>query len=243
MAKADLTPEQIADKAARKAEKKARKALESAATSTATSTADNTDAEMSAATPVAASEEDDKARAKREKKEAKKAEKKRRREQEESASATPVADVGTETAVNGDGERKSKKAKKNGSHQNGNDTPASAASTTASTPAPVASTSAATAAPAPSSAEVEAFLKENNISYDPESTSQELPPVLSFAALPLDDGVRKGLSGFAKPTPIQSASFPLMLAGRDVIGIAETGYVALCCVSLRQSARTGLSRD
>ncbi|KWU45953.1 DEAD-domain-containing protein, partial [Rhodotorula sp. JG-1b] len=113
-----------------------------------------------------------------------------------------------------DGKPKSKKAKKS----NGDET---ASTTASSTPAPVASTSTTAAAASP--AEVEAFLQENNISYDPASTSKELPPVLSFAALPLDDGVRKGLSGFAKPTPIQSASFPLMLAGRDVIGIAETG--------------------
>ena len=218
MAKADLTPEQLAQKAARKAEKKARKALESAATSTAPSTADNTDADVTPAPPAANGGEDEKARIKREKKEAKKAEKKRRREQgdegEGSASATPVADA--EANGDEDGKPKSKKAKKS----NGDET---ASTTASSTPAPVASTSTTAAAASP--AEVEAFLQENNISYDPASTSKELPPVLSFAALPLDDGVRKGLSGFAKPTPIQSASFPLMLAGRDVIGIAETGCV------------------
>ncbi|GAA5993090.1 hypothetical protein JCM10908_003101 [Rhodotorula pacifica] len=224
MAKADLTPEQLTQKAQRKAEKKARKAAlldSSAATSTATT---NTDTEMSTpATPAepANAEEDEKARVKREKKEAKKAEKKRRREQEqdESASATPAA-----SEQNGDEQQQEPKSKKAKKGNNGTETPSS---TAASTPAPVASTSTASSTPAPapaaSSAEVDAFLKENNISYDPASTSTELPPVLSFAALPLDDGVRKGLSGFAKPTPIQSASFPLMLAGRDVIGIAETG--------------------
>lgn len=79
------------------------------------------------------------------------------------------------------------------------------------------------AAPKASSADVAAFIKDNNISYEPESAVQDFAPVLSFAALPLDDGLRKGLAGFTKPTPIQSASFPITMAGRDVIGIAETG--------------------
>lgn len=79
----------------------------------------------------------------------------------------------------------------------------------------------------PSTPEIEAFLKENRVSYEPpETATSTFPPVLSFAALPLDEGVRKGLASYTKPTPIQSASFPVMMGGRDVIGIAETGYVA-----------------
>ncbi|KAM0790790.1 hypothetical protein ACM66B_004638 [Microbotryomycetes sp. NB124-2] len=84
-------------------------------------------------------------------------------------------------------------------------------------------TSAPVAAATASSPEVAAFIKENNISYEPESAATQFAPVLSFASLPLDDGLRKGLSGYTKPTPIQSASFPITMAGRDVIGIAETG--------------------
>ncbi|KAK4050796.1 RNA-dependent ATPase [Microbotryomycetes sp. JL201] len=78
-------------------------------------------------------------------------------------------------------------------------------------------------APASSPAEVQAFIKDNNISYEPETAAKQFAPVLSFANLPLDDGLRKGLAGFSKPTPIQSASFPITMAGRDVVGIAETG--------------------
>lgn len=84
---------------------------------------------------------------------------------------------------------------------------------------PLASTSAPI-----SSSDITAFLTDNRVSYEPpETATSTFPPVLSFAALPLDAGVRKGLAGYTKPTPIQSASFPVMMGGRDVIGIAETG--------------------
>lgn len=92
--------------------------------------------------------------------------------------------------------------------------------------APVASTSTPAAAPTgPTSAAISTFLKDNRVSHEPVEACAEYPPVLSFAALPLDDSVRKGLAQYTTPTPIQSASFPVMMGGRDVIGIAETGSV------------------
>ncbi|GAA6031605.1 hypothetical protein JCM8097_006545 [Rhodosporidiobolus ruineniae] len=212
MSKSDLTPEQAAAKAERKAAKKAAKAQKKEQAAVEAS-AEAGDAEMkdapaavAAATPEETDEER-KAREKREKKEKKKADKKRKREEDGAEDAAPAVEAGEEKA--------SKKSKKDKAAS-------STTPSTSSTPAPVASTSTA-AAPAASSADCAAFLKENNITYVPESTASDYPPVLSFAQLPLNDGVRKGLSGFAKPTPIQSASFPLMLGGRDVIGIAETG--------------------
>ncbi|BGP10215.1 ATP-dependent RNA helicase DBP3 [Rhodotorula toruloides] len=218
MAKADLTPEQLSAKQQRKADKKAKKAALKEAQQ------NGADEVMATAMPAGengAQEETDKERRKREKKE-------RKKRQREDDGEGQDAKVDGEEAKEGadakaDGERKSKKSKKNKDKAAlavSADTP-STPSTPASEPAPpVASTSTA---PAPSADEVDAFLSENNISYEPESAKTQFPPVLSFASLPLADGVRKGLSGFAKPTPIQSASFPLMLAGRDVIGIAETG--------------------
>ena len=89
---------------------------------------------------------------------------------------------------------------------------------------PAASTS--TVATPATKAECEAFLAENNISHEPEEAKDSFAPILSFASLPIEEGIRKGLSGYAKPTPIQSASFPVMMGGRDVVGIAETGYVS-----------------
>ncbi|GAA6014990.1 hypothetical protein JCM10207_008695 [Rhodosporidiobolus poonsookiae] len=206
MSKSDLTPEELAAKAERKAAKKAAKQQQLAQPSSAPQPA--------AASTANAAETDDerKAREKREKKERKKADKKRKREEEDGAAPADAAPAGEGEADEYKPKKKSKKSK--------GEVESSATPSTSSTPAPIASTSSA---PAPSSADCAAFLKENNITYVPESTATDLPPVLSFAQLPLHDGVRKGLSGFAKPTPIQSASFPLMLAGRDVIGIAETG--------------------
>lgn len=87
---------------------------------------------------------------------------------------------------------------------------------------PVASTSTSTT-PSVLSPAITAFLTENRVSHEPETAAAEYPAVLSFAALPLEDGIRKGLSAYQKPTPIQSASFPVMMGGRDVVGIAETG--------------------
>ncbi|MEO6871045.1 MAG: DEAD/DEAH box helicase [Chthoniobacterales bacterium] len=48
---------------------------------------------------------------------------------------------------------------------------------------------------------------------------------MSFRALGLDDRIYKAIqeAGYTEPTPIQTAAIPEILAGRDVIGIAQTG--------------------
>jgi ATP-dependent RNA helicase RhlE len=48
---------------------------------------------------------------------------------------------------------------------------------------------------------------------------------MSFRALGLDDRIYQAIqeAGYTEPTPIQSAAIPEILAGRDVIGIAQTG--------------------
>ncbi len=55
-------------------------------------------------------------------------------------------------------------------------------------------------------------------------TSSETQTVY-FDEFPLNDSVVEGISamGFEKATPIQAASIPPILEGRDVIGIAQTG--------------------
>ncbi|GAA5899707.1 hypothetical protein JCM8208_004541 [Rhodotorula glutinis] len=209
MSKADLTPEQRAE---RKRQKKIKK--QAAKVEDAVAAAEQGQGQVDAPAPstssAASTGETDKERRKREKREAKQA----KRARDEDGDAAPAA-------ANDDGERSTKKQKKS-SAATASETPS-----TTSTPAaaePVASTSTAvTTGASASPAEVAAFLEENKISFEPETTATDYPPVLSFASLPLNAGVRKGLSGFSKPTPIQSASFPLMLGGRDVIGIAETG--------------------
>ena len=72
----------------------------------------------------------------------------------------------------------------------------------------------------------------NNIASDASSTPQKTPhPVLSFASLPFPAALQRSIEKqhFLRPTPIQSAALPLVLAGRDVIGSSPTGSGKTCC--------------
>jgi len=40
--------------------------------------------------------------------------------------------------------------------------------------------------------------------------------------------------GFVEPTPIQLRAFPIILAGKDLIGTAQTGSTAACRMSLHR---------
>ncbi|KAF4450628.1 ATP-dependent RNA helicase DBP3 [Fusarium austroafricanum] len=75
--------------------------------------------------------------------------------------------------------------------------------------------------------EIDEFLSKNQITVtDPKTETITLRPVLEFHQLPATNLLEKKPSPFAKykaPTPIQSASWPFTLSGRDVIGVAETG--------------------
>src|SRR5689334_24586495 len=48
---------------------------------------------------------------------------------------------------------------------------------------------------------------------------------MSFSVLGLDANILKAIAeaGYTEPTPIQSAAIPQVLAGHDLIGIAQTG--------------------
>jgi ATP-dependent RNA helicase DBP3 len=103
--------------------------------------------------------------------------------------------------------------------------------TTASVPTPVADNNPdssytqdanLTALP---QAEIDLFLADNFISItDPLSTSATLRPITNFSYLPITDpSQRAPFAAFKAPTPIQAAAWPFLLAGRDVIGVAETG--------------------
>jgi ATP-dependent RNA helicase DBP3 len=74
-------------------------------------------------------------------------------------------------------------------------------------------------------AEVDKFLAENFISIkDPLSTTSTLRPILKFSYLPVTDAIQlTPFKSFKAPTPIQAAVWPYLCAGRDVIGVAETG--------------------
>lgn len=76
-------------------------------------------------------------------------------------------------------------------------------------------------------ADIDAFLSTNQITInDPRNQTTALRPVTEFHHLPSTNLLEKTPSPFAKykvPTPIQSASWPSTLSGRDVVGVAETG--------------------
>lgn len=81
------------------------------------------------------------------------------------------------------------------------------------------SSAPAAAAPGPFSPEHDTYLKDNAITLLPHL----YPPHLDIKSLPISSSLRPYLAKFTTPTPIQSCSWPPLLASRDVVGIAETG--------------------
>ncbi|CAD6450635.1 39778b9b-ee13-4120-93ed-873157f864a6 [Sclerotinia trifoliorum] len=73
--------------------------------------------------------------------------------------------------------------------------------------------------------EIDSFLTTNFITItDPLSASATLRPLIKFNYLPITDPAQRApFKDFKAPTPIQAAAWPFLLAGRDVIGVAETG--------------------
>ena len=74
------------------------------------------------------------------------------------------------------------------------------------------------------------FPMPENLSPDvnttPETETEETgTPDITFADFNLDGRVLAALSdvGYEKPSPIQSATIPVLLEGRDVVGLAQTG--------------------
>ncbi|KAG0174282.1 RNA-dependent ATPase [Apophysomyces sp. BC1034] len=51
----------------------------------------------------------------------------------------------------------------------------------------------------------------------------KLRPILEFEYTSLPENLMTVFKSFQKPTPIQAATWPITLSGRDIVGIAETG--------------------
>jgi ATP-dependent RNA helicase DBP3 len=77
-------------------------------------------------------------------------------------------------------------------------------------------------------AQIQDFLSKNSITIHGEVT-----PILSFSQLDIPNELRQSLQAFKEPTPIQACSWPPLLAGRDVVGIAETGRYVSSGYSIR----------
>jgi len=60
------------------------------------------------------------------------------------------------------------------------------------------------------------------------SASEKILPFTKFSQLNLPADVSKCWGKFTSPTPIQAQAWPALFMGKDVIGIAETGYVTHC---------------
>lgn len=81
--------------------------------------------------------------------------------------------------------------------------------------------SALTALPQP---EIDDFLSTNFITITDPTSSSNLRPIIQFSHLPSHAITSSSpFIAFKTPTPIQSAAWPFLLSGRDVIGVAETG--------------------
>ncbi|THH12171.1 hypothetical protein EW145_g170 [Phellinidium pouzarii] len=86
-----------------------------------------------------------------------------------------------------------------------------------------------------SESEISSYLSEHAITINYGSSAQpggsvstvpnSLKPILSFHELSsrIHPSLQSALSSFKNPTPIQACSWPAILEGRDVVGIAETG--------------------
>src|SRR5216684_4800223 len=69
---------------------------------------------------------------------------------------------------------------------------------------------------------------------------------MPFHALGLDANILKAVqeAGYTEPTPIQAAAIPQILAGHDLIGIAQTGTGKTAAFVLPILAKlAGLNRD
>src|SRR6478735_8426563 len=89
--------------------------------------------------------------------------------------------------------------------------------------APVAAAEAPVTAPAAEAPAAEAPAAEAPATAAPAADEDE--NTVKFADLGIDGRVLAALQdvGYEKPSPIQAATIPLLLEGRDVVGLAQTG--------------------
>ncbi|RYO92980.1 hypothetical protein DL766_005463 [Monosporascus sp. MC13-8B] len=75
-----------------------------------------------------------------------------------------------------------------------------------------------------SQAEITNFLDTHQITVTDPLSDKPLRPIMKFSHLPSSALISKNpFTCFKEPTPIQAASWPFGLSGRDIVGVAETG--------------------
>ncbi|KAI1121176.1 P-loop containing nucleoside triphosphate hydrolase protein [Nemania abortiva] len=86
------------------------------------------------------------------------------------------------------------------------------------------STKDATPSTSVSQSEIIAFLSTHQITIVDPLSDKILQPIMQFSQLPPSALTAKNpFAAFTAPTPIQAASWPFGLSGRDIVGVAETG--------------------
>ncbi|KAK7512940.1 P-loop containing nucleoside triphosphate hydrolase protein [Phyllosticta citriasiana] len=146
-------------------------------------------------------------------KKAKKAEKAARKAAKKSAKKTDEDTVMEDAPVKANGEASSASSE---------DVPKPSAALNGESTSGYVEAAALSALPQP---EIDAFLSKHFITItDPLKTAAKFRPIISFAHLPItDESLRAPFASFSAPTPIQAAAWPALFAGRDMIGVAETG--------------------
>ncbi|KAI1204414.1 DEAD-domain-containing protein [Annulohypoxylon truncatum] len=122
-------------------------------------------------------------------------------------------DAYTNGASNGNGNTSGEASKATNGTANG--------STPSNTPQTYEQTSALSALP---EADIASFLSKHQITVNDPLSPRPLRPIIEFSHLPSSSLVAKNpFASFKAPTPIQAASWPFGLSGRDIVGVAETG--------------------
>jgi len=69
--------------------------------------------------------------------------------------------------------------------------------------------------------------RSSHILYDPAEAEMQYPAIAAFADIPVSCATKTLVNSLTKnfsgPTPVQSHSWPLLFAGKDVIAVAKTG--------------------
>ncbi|KAI2778484.1 DEAD-domain-containing protein [Daldinia loculata] len=194
-----------------------------------------------------------KTKTKKEKKDKKKEKKEKRKAEKSSSEGEAInepkdEDTAEQDVANGshddvDADRKSKKEKKdkkdkkkkrkteepetNGVNSNSNGSTES--TTNRVTDASIASGTSQTyeqsaALSAVPESDIAAFLSTHQITVTDPLSDKPFRPIIEFSHLPSSALIAKTpFASFKAPTPIQAASWPFGLSGRDIVGVAETG--------------------
>jgi len=142
----------------------------------------------------------------------------------EATDANEVLEISQENSTEAKKEKKSKKEKKNNKeseqangHMNGNGHQAQKGHSNGES-----NGKSKPASTGISSQEAETYRKENNIAIA-GNDSEGFNPVRNFTEASFSKELLSYCKDFKKPTPIQAQCWPVLVAGRDIVAIAETG--------------------